>query len=110
MNIYHESRGESIETQEAVAAITMNRVKSKDYGNSVCDVVYSPYQFSWTKNRKREVEDKESFLKAKEIAKSYLKGKKNNKVGNRLFFNNKNIGKRYKVKNKPIVLGKLIFY
>lgn len=83
---------------------------TKDFGNSVCDVVYAPYQFSWTKNRKRKVDDTNSFIKAKKIARLYLNGKKNNKVGNRLFFNNRNKGKRYVTKNKPIVLGKLTFY
>ncbi len=47
-NIYHEARGQSIEGQYAVAFVTMNRVKHVDFPNTVCDVVYEPWQFSWT--------------------------------------------------------------
>lgn len=49
-NIYMEAGIESIEGKLAVAAVTMNRVNSKLFENSVCGVVYSKYQFSWTMN------------------------------------------------------------
>ena len=43
-NVYHESRGEPILGQLAVAQVTKNRSESGDY----CAAVFSPYQFSWT--------------------------------------------------------------
>ena len=49
-NMYHEARGESFEGQVAVALVTLNRVKSKHYPNSICEVVYQHKQFSWTLN------------------------------------------------------------
>jgi N-acetylmuramoyl-L-alanine amidase len=52
LNIYFESRGESTAGQYAVAEVTMNRVASKHYPDSVCDVVY---QKNWDWIRKRHV-------------------------------------------------------
>lgn len=57
MNIYHEARGEPIAGQYAVAEVTMNRTRSRDFPSSVCKVVYQKhwnprhkeniYAFSW---------------------------------------------------------------
>lgn len=57
-NIYHEARGESTAGMLAVAMVTLNRVDSKRYPNTVCNVVYqglkengkfvpNKCQFSW---------------------------------------------------------------
>lgn len=48
MNIYHESRGEVIEGQIAVAHVTLNRVAHQYWPESICEVVYQDSQFSWT--------------------------------------------------------------
>lgn len=55
-NIYHEARGEGALGQVAVAQVTLNRVDSPRYPNTICDVVYDPWQFSWTLDRS-EVRD-----------------------------------------------------
>jgi len=47
-NLFHEARGEGVEGKEAVAFVTINRVKHHNYGDAVCEVVHEPYQFSWT--------------------------------------------------------------
>ena len=39
-NIYHEARGESYAGKVAVANVTMNRVTSPKFPNTICDVVY----------------------------------------------------------------------
>ena len=56
-NIYHEARGESEAGQLAVAMVTMNRVGSGNFPDSVCGVVYQKtgrtYQFSWVSNKKK---------------------------------------------------------
>lgn len=46
-NIYHEARGETISGQVAVASVTMNRVKSVYFPNSVCAVVYQAQYSKW---------------------------------------------------------------
>ena len=52
LNIYHEARGEKKAGQIAVAKVTLNRVKSNRYPDTVCDVVYEK---RWDKIRKRYV-------------------------------------------------------
>ena len=52
MNVYHEARGEPVLGQFAVAAVTMNRVKSARYPDDVCRVVY---QKGWSSKHQRYV-------------------------------------------------------
>jgi N-acetylmuramoyl-L-alanine amidase len=47
-NIYYESRGEPLVGQYAVAEVTMNRVASSEFPDSVCAVVKQTGAFSWT--------------------------------------------------------------
>ncbi len=49
-NIYFEARGESLAGMVAVATVTLNRVESRKWPNTICNVVYQPHQFSWTKD------------------------------------------------------------
>lgn len=50
-NIYYESVGEPHQGRLAVASVTMNRIRSKDFPSTICEVVYQRvnrvYQFSW---------------------------------------------------------------
>lgn len=55
-NIYHEARGESREGKIAVAHVTMNRVNSKRFPNTVCGVVHQAvYSTWWLEARGRKV-------------------------------------------------------
>jgi len=45
--VYHESKGEPLEGQLAVAQVVMNRVESGQFADSICGVVYQPKQFSF---------------------------------------------------------------
>ncbi len=38
--IYHEARSEGVEGQKAVAEVILQRVRSRDYPNTICGVVY----------------------------------------------------------------------
>ncbi len=69
LNIYFEARGESRKGQFAVAAVTMNRVKSYKYPNSVCDVVWQRRQFSWTHDGKSDrPRETKAWSRAKQLA------------------------------------------
>ena len=46
LNVYFESRGESLAGQYGVALVTLNRAEQTS--RNVCDVVMAPKQFSWT--------------------------------------------------------------
>jgi|TARA_X000001036_G_scaffold427043_1_gene455182 spore germination cell wall hydrolase CwlJ-like protein len=50
-NIFHEAGIESDIGKYAVAQVTLNRVASRKYPNSVCKVVLQRYQFSWANKR-----------------------------------------------------------
>lgn len=66
-NIYFEARGEPLSGQIAVAQVTMNRVRSYRFPDSICDVVYQARlnsrgnpirhqcQFSWYCDGKLEI-------------------------------------------------------
>lgn len=76
-NIYHEARNEPTLGQEAVAAVTINRLKSGKYGNSICKVVYHPYAFSWTLDESKQtgkLKENEAKEKAKSIAIKAIQG------------------------------------
>ena len=49
-NIFFEAGVEGTMGKYAVAQITINRLQTGYWGNTICDVVYSPEQFSWTVN------------------------------------------------------------
>lgn len=54
-NVYHEARGEDLSGQMAVAHVTMNRVKSKKFPNTVCEVVYQTRYSKWWLDRGKKV-------------------------------------------------------
>ncbi len=69
LNIYHEARGENKTGQVAVAIVTMNRVMSTRYPNTVCSVVWQSRQFSWTHDGKSDrAEDSKAWGLAHEVA------------------------------------------
>ena len=56
LNIYHEARSESLAGQYAVADVVLNRVDSKRYPNTVCEVVFQAnYSEWWLENHNKEV-------------------------------------------------------
>ncbi len=76
-NIYHEARNQPIKGQEAVAHVTLNRLKSGKHGNSICEVVYQPHAFSWTLDKLKirgRLKEIEAESLAKEIAFNTLVG------------------------------------
>jgi spore germination cell wall hydrolase CwlJ-like protein len=68
-NVYHESRGESLIGQAAIAHVTLNRVRAPAYPDSVCDVVWQKGQFSWTEDgRSDRMTDLNAIGKAVDVA------------------------------------------
>lgn len=57
LNAYHEARGEKYRGVAAVVEVVLNRTKERN--KSVCNVIYEPYQFSWTRDRNKRVDKKE---------------------------------------------------
>ena len=121
LNIFHEARSESKAGQHAVASVTLNRVASKRYPNTICDVVY---QNRWDKIRKRYVSqfswtefDEPPKLKSKawyqawKIAEEAYKKKDQKLLKGALFYHAKYIKPSWARKKKPIArIGQHIFY
>lgn len=46
-SIYFEGRGTSKRERLAIAEVVLNRVRSKSYPDTICEVVHQPFQFSY---------------------------------------------------------------
>lgn len=69
LNIYFEARDQPIDGKLMVAEVTLNRVASEHFPDSVCGVVWQPGAFSWTHDGKSDTpHDLESFADAVIIA------------------------------------------
>lgn len=75
-NIYFEAGNQSKTGKLAVAAVTINRVKSPKFPKSVCSVVYQKTrgtcQFSWVCEGKKRVRSQQQYAESREVAKKVL--------------------------------------
>ncbi|MDH5547333.1 MAG: cell wall hydrolase [Gammaproteobacteria bacterium] len=122
LNIYHEARGESEEGQLAVATVTMNRVASGRFPNTICDVVrqyaWNPKlqrhisHFSWTGDKIDDAPtDVEAWQKAVTISRNVLSGTRHPDLTKALFYHADNILPTWGKKKKSIAhIGAHIFY
>lgn len=67
-NIYHEARSEGIHGWVAVGIVTLNRVKSPLFPDTICEVVHQNKQFSWTTNKSVDIKEKKVYSRIKNIA------------------------------------------
>ncbi|MBX2869033.1 MAG: cell wall hydrolase [Acidiferrobacterales bacterium] len=113
MNIYHEGRGESAKGRAAIASVTMNRVRSKRYPNTVCEVVWQRRQFSWTHIAPRHhvITDHESWQQAIVVARLFLSGAQVSLVGNATHYHSVNVQPNWQDESKLVALvGDHYFY
>jgi spore germination cell wall hydrolase CwlJ-like protein len=73
-NIYYEAGVESSVGKFAVAQVTLNRLKTGYWGNSICKVVYAKKQFSWTLAKKLPRPNSKVWAESEEIARKVLAG------------------------------------
>ena len=120
-NIYHEARGEPIDGQYAVAEVTMNRVASKHYPNTVCEVVYQANfdvirkrdvsAFSWTELDATSPVDRRIWKRAWKIAEEVYDEQAETRVEGALFYHSKSIRPRWSRGKRRIArIGQHIFY
>lgn len=75
LNMYHEARGESPDGKLMVGEVTLNRVESPRYPNTICEVVYQSMQFSWTHTQSDHTPyDEEMWQISLNIAEGLLDG------------------------------------
>jgi len=121
-NIYHEARGEPLPGKYAVSIVTLNRVKSKNYPDNVCQVVYQQAwstkrkryiaAFSWTAQSPNPKIESAAWREAIKIAKeTYYNHDIKTKVKGALFYHADYVNPRW-AKNKVVItkIGRHIFY
>ena len=112
LNIYHEARGENLAGRFAVAAVTMNRVRSPRFPSTVCDVVWQPAQFSWTGDgRSDRPYEADAWIAAMEVAIRVHWHEEPSNVGEATFYHHVAISP-YWARAKRVVarVGKHVFY
>lgn len=121
LNIYHEARGEPRAGQFAVGEVTMNRVMSPDYPDTICEVVHQrhwdpkrkrySHAFSWTRSDYAVNLHSTPWLKAMDIAEAVYYDDFDTQLDGAMFYHARYVkpgwSKRYQVVAK---IGKHIFY
>lgn len=115
-NIYFEAGSEPYVGKLAVAQVTMNRVKNKNYPRSVCGVVYQKQrgvcQFSWVCEGKGNPQNNRTWRESLEIAESILINKKQyDVVGQSLHFHASYVNPAWSETKRLVKqIGNHIFY
>ena len=120
LNIYREAGNEPFEGKVAVAQVTLNRVKSKDFPISICGVVYQKTsctekvvcQFSWycdSTHRTRPI-NKASYAESYDVAKKVmLEGFRLDSITDALYYHADYVSPNWKYK-RVAKIGTHIFY
>lgn len=118
--IYSEARSEGWKGMWAVGNVILNRRNHKNYPTKIKKVVYQKGQFTYTKQRKILVTDKESWVLAKKASKSLILLEKNfhnlrcslDPTGGSIFFYKKGVEPRWmKVQyEKKLTYRRHVFY
>jgi len=120
-NIYHEARGENKEGWIAVAHVTINRTKSKQWSRSICGVVYegsnkkTGCQFSWTCDKRisKKIKEQKVYAEIYLIAYEVMIGLHPDSTANSKFYHTVSI-RPYWSKSKEIfsevIIGQHKFY
>jgi len=112
-NIFFEAGIEDRLGKYAVGQVTLNRLKVGYWGNSICKVVYSKDQFSWTKSKKlRNSKVRgENWEESYHVALSMINGIRVRNLETALFYHADYINPFWKLSESKIAkIGKHIFY
>ena len=111
--LYYEARGEGEMGQLAVADVILQRQRSKYHPNTICGVVYQPYQFSFVSDGSmlREI-DIEAWNKADDLSGRIFNGKVSTGLtGRALFYHAKHVRPDWaNAMIKTTEIGNHIFY
>lgn len=113
-NIYHEAGIEERPGKIAVAQVTLNRLQTKRWGNSICAVVYAKAQFSWTLEKKKRWSQPKGELwnESVAVAQEFVLGKRVKGIEKSKFYHTDYINKPSWTKTMVQVkqIGQHIFY
>jgi len=110
-NIYYEARGEGEYGMYAVAQVTINRLKTGYWGDTVCKVVYARSQFSWTLEDNLKKPHGDLWIESKRIANRVLNGEQVSTLLTALFYHADYVNPRWRDEDAKIKkIGAHIFY
>lgn len=106
--MYHEAQAEPIKGIQAIGNVVINRKNSKQFGNTLCEVVYEKNQFSGI--RKRKITNWKSYNKIYKIAEmTYISNSDVTKGST--YFHNQKVKPRWAYRmQKTITIGNHSFY
>lgn len=121
LNIYHEARGEPRAGQQAVAEVTLNRVLSRHYPESICEVVYQQRwdsirkryvsAFSWTEVDPDGAPDPDAWIRARVIAEAAYHKQVKPKLNGAVFYHARYVRPSWAKKQTEVArIGRHIFY
>ena len=121
LNIYHEARGEPTTGQYAVAEVTLNRVTSPHYPNTICEVVHQKNwdsirrryvgAFSWTEFDIKPKLKKKEWHRAVDVAEAVYYQRQEPRLEGALFYHARSIKPSWARKKTPIArIGRHVFY
>lgn len=120
-NIYFEARGEPLNGQYAVAEVTLNRVASPHYPDTICEVVHEKRwdplrlrrvaHFSWTQQRGLSPPHGEAWDQALRIAETVYEQRHMPMMPEALHYHATSVRPYWARKRKQLAqIGKHIFY
>jgi spore germination cell wall hydrolase CwlJ-like protein len=110
-NVYHEARGEPLVGQYAVAEVTMNRVRSREFPDSVCAVVHQPGAFSWTGGNDRPAPSGYEWHRAQAIAEAVYDNSEAPLVAGALYYHATWVSPDWApTRNQVTRIGRHLFY
>jgi len=111
-NIYYEAGVEPTEGKLAVAVVTINRLTTGRWGNSICSVVHAPSQFSWTKKAALPTPDPALYTECERVANLALNGRKLRGADRSLYYHATYIKKPHwaDLQYKTLQIGQHVFY
>ncbi|WP_158498844.1 cell wall hydrolase [Magnetospira sp. QH-2] len=118
LNVYWEARSESLDGQLAVAGVTLNRMRSEEFPNTICGVVTQGLgkrhqcQFSWWCDGKSDEPTEEGAWKlAKMVARYALHANDRDPSQGALFYHANYVQPEWISKLKRVrKIGRHIFY
>jgi len=111
-NVWHEARGGSTDDWAAVTLVVMNRAWSSRYPEAICDVVWQPHQFSWTRDgRSDDVEPGALWQRIVEAAYETLRGGVPDFTDGAVFYHTPAVSPHWAQDMTEVgVFGKHVFY
>jgi spore germination cell wall hydrolase CwlJ-like protein len=121
LNVYYEARGEPLAGKYAVAEVTMNRVISHRFPETVCEVVYEKRwdrlrkryvgAFSWTEFNVVPHPEGEQWIQAREVAENVYFGRQPPRLNGALHYHATYIKPSWSRGRQPIArIGGHVFY